>query len=78
MDMDGWYGMHISVNVSCGCQALMAMPKETHMSIQIGFSAQTKCSQTQVQPTEGPGGMIQPKAPSKQRMINFFSDTKKK
>ncbi|CAK9112546.1 Dynein axonemal heavy chain 1 (Axonemal beta dynein heavy chain 1) (Ciliary dynein heavy chain 1) (Heat shock regulated protein 1) (HSRF-1) (hDHC7) [Durusdinium trenchii] len=28
-------------------QALMAMPKETHMSIQIGFSAQTKCSQTQ-------------------------------
>ncbi|CAL1138106.1 unnamed protein product [Cladocopium goreaui] len=25
----------------------MAMPKETHMSIQIGFSAQTKCSQTQ-------------------------------
>ncbi|CAJ1429265.1 unnamed protein product [Effrenium voratum] len=28
-------------------QALMGMPKETHMSIQIGFSAQTKCSQTQ-------------------------------
>lgn len=28
-------------------QVLMAMPKETHMSIQIGFSAQTKCSQTQ-------------------------------
>ena len=30
-------------------EALMAMPKETHMSIQIGFSAQTKCSQTQEQ-----------------------------
>ena len=28
-------------------EALMGMPKETHMSIQIGFSAQTKCSQTQ-------------------------------
>eukprot|EP00930_Biecheleria_cincta_P034372 TRINITY_DN23765_c0_g1_i1.p1 TRINITY_DN23765_c0_g1~~TRINITY_DN23765_c0_g1_i1.p1 ORF type:complete len:4302 (-),score=866.21 TRINITY_DN23765_c0_g1_i1:110-13015(-) len=28
-------------------QALMSMPKETHMQIQIGFSAQTKCSQTQ-------------------------------
>ena len=28
-------------------QALMGMPKETHMAIQIGFSAQTKCSQTQ-------------------------------
>lgn len=28
-------------------KVLMAMPKETHMSIQIGFSAQTKCSQTQ-------------------------------
>eukprot|EP00931_Biecheleriopsis_adriatica_P059470 TRINITY_DN3558_c0_g1_i1.p1 TRINITY_DN3558_c0_g1~~TRINITY_DN3558_c0_g1_i1.p1 ORF type:complete len:4293 (+),score=1112.20 TRINITY_DN3558_c0_g1_i1:173-13051(+) len=28
-------------------QALMGMNKETHMQIQIGFSAQTKCSQTQ-------------------------------
>ena len=32
-------------------KVLMAMPKETHMSIQIGFSAQTKCSQTQERST---------------------------